>query len=101
MNPNIPIMLGAGNESIVRLGRRVVRWSSATWIRPGSLPHYSRWLEEGFRRVGSDKSLDKFEIWPRKLQHGSTDGLVNPFDDSHALRGHLGASAIERRRYAD
>ena len=64
MNPNIPIMLGAENESIVKLCGELCDGFLPLGFVPGSLPHYRPWLEEGFRRAGGGKSLEKFEIFP-------------------------------------
>ncbi len=64
MNPKIPIMLGAENESIVRLCGELCDGFLPLGFVPGSLPHYRTFLEEGFRRAGGGKSLDHFEIWP-------------------------------------
>lgn len=64
MNPNIPIMLGAENESIVKLCGELCDGFLPLGFVPGSLSHYRPWLEEGFRRAGGGKSLDKFEIFP-------------------------------------
>ncbi len=62
MNPNIPIYLGTGNESTVRLtGEIADGWLPLGFV-PGSLHEYLPWLEEGFRRAGNGKSLKNFEI---------------------------------------
>jgi F420-dependent oxidoreductase-like protein len=64
MNPDLPIMLGAENESIVRLCGELCDGFLPLGFVPGSMPHYRPWLEEGFRRASGGKSLDKFEIFP-------------------------------------
>lgn len=62
MNPNIPIYLGTGNESTVRLtGEIADGWLPLGFV-PGSLHEYLPWLEEGFRRAGNGKSLKNFDI---------------------------------------
>jgi len=62
MNPNIPIYLGTGNESTVRLtGEIADGWLPLGFV-PGSLHEYLPWLEEGFRHAGNGKSLKNFEI---------------------------------------
>ncbi|MFV0299015.1 MAG: LLM class F420-dependent oxidoreductase [Hyphomicrobiaceae bacterium] len=62
MNPNLPIYLGTGNESTVRLtGEIADGWLPLGFV-PGSLPEYLPWLEEGFKRAGNGKSLKNFEI---------------------------------------
>jgi F420-dependent oxidoreductase-like protein len=64
MNPNIPIMLGADNEAVVKLFAEVCDGLLPLGFVPGQMPRYRPWLEEGFRRAGGGKSLDKFEIYP-------------------------------------
>ena len=62
MNPDIPIYLGTGNESTVKLTAEIADGWLALGLVPGSLPEYLPWLEEGFRRAGNGKSLKDFEI---------------------------------------
>src|SRR5205085_6936996 len=62
MNPDIPIFLGTGTESMVKLtGEIADGWLPLGFV-PGSLPEYLPWLEEGFRRAGPGKDRSKFEI---------------------------------------
>lgn len=62
MNPDIPIYLGTGNESTVRLtGEIADGWLPLGFV-PGSLHEYLPWLEQGFQRAGNGKSLKNFEI---------------------------------------
>jgi F420-dependent oxidoreductase-like protein len=62
MNPDIPIYLGTGNESTVKLTAEIADGWLPLGFVPGSLPEYLPWLEEGFRRAGGGKSLADFEI---------------------------------------
>jgi F420-dependent oxidoreductase-like protein len=64
MNPAIPIMLGAENESIVRLCGELCDGILPLGFVPGQMEHYRAWLEQGFARAGHGKSLKNFEIWP-------------------------------------
>jgi len=64
MNPNIPIMLGAENEAVVKLCAEVCDGWLPLGFVPGSLPRYRPWLDHGFQRAGGGKSLAKFEIYP-------------------------------------
>jgi F420-dependent oxidoreductase-like protein len=64
MNPNIPIMLGAENEAVVKLCAEVCDGWLPLGFVPGSLPRYRPWLEHGFKRAGGGKSLNKFAIYP-------------------------------------
>ncbi len=64
MNPKIPIWLGTGSESNVKLTAEVADgWFPLAFV-PGMMDLYRPWLEEGFRRAGGDKSLADFEIQP-------------------------------------
>ena len=64
MNPNIPIWLGTGSESNVRLTAEIADgWFPLAFV-PGMMDLYTPWLEEGFRRAGGGKSLADFEIQP-------------------------------------
>jgi F420-dependent oxidoreductase-like protein len=62
MNPDIPIFLGTGTESMVKLtGEIADGWLPLGFV-PGSLPEYLPWLEEGFHRARPGKDRSKFEI---------------------------------------
>jgi alkanesulfonate monooxygenase SsuD/methylene tetrahydromethanopterin reductase-like flavin-dependent oxidoreductase (luciferase family) len=64
MNPRIPIWLGTGSESNVRLTAEIADgWFPLAFV-PGMMDLYRPWLEEGFRRAGGGKSLADFEIQP-------------------------------------
>jgi F420-dependent oxidoreductase-like protein len=63
MNPKIPIWLGTGSESNVRLTAEIADgWFPLAFV-PGMMDLYRPWLEEGFRRAGG-KRLADFEIQP-------------------------------------
>ncbi len=64
MNPNIPIWLGTGGEATVKLTAEIADgWFPLSFV-PGMMDLYRPWLDEGFRRVGSEKSMNDFEIQP-------------------------------------
>ena len=64
MNPKIPIWLGTGSESNVRLTAEIADgWFPMAFV-PGMMDLYRPWLEEGFRRAGGGKGLADFEIQP-------------------------------------
>jgi F420-dependent oxidoreductase-like protein len=88
MNPDIPIYLGTGNESTVKLTGEIADGWLALGFVPGSLPEYLPWLEEGFRRAGNGKSLKNFEI--------QTSVHVNVTDD---VKGGLAALKPEVALY--
>jgi F420-dependent oxidoreductase-like protein len=62
MNPKIPIWLGTGTESNVRLTAEIADgWFPLAFV-PGMMDLYRPWLEEGFGRAGAGKSFADFEI---------------------------------------
>jgi F420-dependent oxidoreductase-like protein len=64
MNPKIPIWLGTGSESNVRLTAEIADgWFPLAFV-PGMMDLYRPWLEEGFSRAGGGKSFTDFEIQP-------------------------------------
>jgi F420-dependent oxidoreductase-like protein len=64
MNPKIPIWLGTGSESNVKLTAEIADgWFPLAFV-PGMMDLYRPWLEDGFRRAGGGKSLANFEIQP-------------------------------------
>jgi F420-dependent oxidoreductase-like protein len=62
--PDIPIFFGAENEATVKLCAEVCDGWLPLGLIPGSFSRYRPWLEEGFRRSGAGRSLDRFEIFP-------------------------------------
>ncbi|PPQ28331.1 LLM class F420-dependent oxidoreductase [Rhodopila globiformis] len=62
MNPAIPIFLATGNESTVKLTAEIADGWLPMGFVPGCMDEYRPWLEEGFRRAGTGKSLENFEI---------------------------------------
>jgi len=63
MNPEIPIFLGAENEATVKLCAELCDGWLPLGFVPSSMPRYRPWLEQGFKRAGGGKSLEKFEIF--------------------------------------
>ena len=62
MNRKIPIYLGTGTETTVRLtGEIADGWLPLGFV-PGAMPEYLPWLEQGFARAGGGKSLRDLEI---------------------------------------
>lgn len=64
MNPDIPIWLGTGTNTNVRLTAEIADGWIPMGFVPGMLDVYRPWLEEGFRRAGGGKGLADFEIQP-------------------------------------
>jgi alkanesulfonate monooxygenase SsuD/methylene tetrahydromethanopterin reductase-like flavin-dependent oxidoreductase (luciferase family) len=61
--PDIPVyMAAAGTQMITLAGEIADGWLPRSFA-PGMLAHALPFLEEGFRRAGSGKSLRGFEIW--------------------------------------
>jgi F420-dependent oxidoreductase-like protein len=64
MNPRIPIWLGTGTETNVKLTAEIADgWLPLSFV-PGMMKTYRPWLEEGFERAGGGKTLAQFEIMP-------------------------------------
>lgn len=79
MNPRIPIWLGTGTESNVRLTAEIADgWFPLAFV-PGMMDLYRPWLEEGFRRAGGGKGFDDFEIHPG-VTVNVTDDIERAFD---------------------
>ena len=60
-NPNLPIWLGTGTESNVKLTAEIADGWLPLGFVPGSMATYRPWLEEGFKRAGGGKSIRDFE----------------------------------------
>ncbi len=61
-NPNLPIWLGTGTESNVKLTAQYADGWLPLGFVPGAMETYRPWLEEGFKRAGNGKSLKDIEI---------------------------------------
>ena len=65
INPRLPIYLGTGTQTMVRLTAEIADgWLPLDFV-PGSMTMYRPWLEEGFRRAGNGKGFANFEIQAR------------------------------------
>jgi F420-dependent oxidoreductase-like protein len=65
MNPDIPIMIGAGNEATVRLTAEICDGWLPLGLTPDAAKEYLPWVEQGFERArakGMDKGFHNFEI---------------------------------------
>jgi F420-dependent oxidoreductase-like protein len=62
MNPNIPIYLATGGETMVKLTAEIADGWLPMGFVPGAMEEYGPWLDEGFRRAGNGKSLKDFTI---------------------------------------
>jgi F420-dependent oxidoreductase-like protein len=65
MNPRLPIWLGTGTESMVKLTAEIADGWLPLGFVPRLMPMLRPWLEEGFRRAGGGKGFDTFEIQAR------------------------------------
>ncbi|MBM3139791.1 MAG: LLM class F420-dependent oxidoreductase [Chloroflexi bacterium] len=61
-NLDLPIWLGSGSESNVRLAAELCDGILPLGFVPGRMPEYAPWIEEGFKRAGNGKSWKDFEI---------------------------------------
>jgi F420-dependent oxidoreductase-like protein len=64
MNPHLPIWLGTGTESNVKLTAEIADGWLPLGFTPARMKRLIPWLEEGFRRAGGGKSLRDLEIQP-------------------------------------
>ncbi len=65
MNPHLPIWLGTGNPSNLRLAGALCDGILPLGFVPGRMADYTQHLEEGFRRSGRDRAIGKdFEFQP-------------------------------------
>jgi len=62
MNPNIPIWLGSGTETNVRLAAEVADGLLPLGFSPTTAAIYRPWIEEGFARAGNGKGWKDFEV---------------------------------------
>jgi len=61
-NPRLPIWLGTGSESMVRLTAEIADGWLPFGFSPGMMDVYRPWLEAGFERAGGGKGFDDFAI---------------------------------------
>jgi F420-dependent oxidoreductase-like protein len=64
MNPHIPIWLGTGGQSTVKLTAEVADGWLPLGFTPNRMKQFLPWLEEGLRRACGGKSLRDLEIQP-------------------------------------
>ena len=57
---DIPVMLGSGSDSMLRLCGEVCDGVLPLRFTPSQMPRYRRLIEEGFARAGNGKSWDNF-----------------------------------------
>lgn len=62
MNPDIPVWLGSGTETNVRMAAEVADGILPLGFTPQTAPMYRQWIEEGFARAGKGKSWKNFEM---------------------------------------
>jgi F420-dependent oxidoreductase-like protein len=62
MNPDLPIYLATGTETMVKLTAEIADGWLPMGFMPGAMEEYRPWLEEGFRRAGDGKSLKNFSV---------------------------------------
>jgi F420-dependent oxidoreductase-like protein len=61
-NAHLPIWLGSGSESTVKLAAELCDGWLPLGFVPDRMDTVKPWIEEGFRRAGNGKSWDSFEI---------------------------------------
>ena len=65
MSPDIPIWLGTGSESTVKLTAEVADGWLPLGFTPARMKAFRPWIEEGLRRAGRGKAIKDLEIQPR------------------------------------
>jgi F420-dependent oxidoreductase-like protein len=65
MRPDIPIWLGTGGESTVKLTAEIADGWLPLGFTPVRMKAFRPWLDEGLRRAGGGKTLRDLEIQPR------------------------------------
>ena len=78
-NPDIPIWLGTGNETNVKLTAEIADGWIPMGFVPGMMKVFEPWLDEGFRRAGGGKSLADLEI-QAQTQLAITDDVQAALD---------------------
>jgi F420-dependent oxidoreductase-like protein len=73
MDPHIPIWLGTGSESTVKLTAEVADGWLPLGFVPRRMEEFRPWLDEGLRRAGGGKTLRDLEIQPRVFVHITDD----------------------------
>ncbi len=111
MNPKLPIFLGAGNESNLRLAGHLCDGLLPLGFVPSRIDDYRKPLEEGFARAGNGKSFKDFEIQPSLVVNVTDDvrGALRAMKPNIALYvGGMGARELNfhnqqmvRRGYGD
>ena len=62
MNPDIPIWLGTGTETMVRLTGQIADGWLPLRMTPETIDEGKRWLQQGVERAGGGKTLNDIEI---------------------------------------
>jgi alkanesulfonate monooxygenase SsuD/methylene tetrahydromethanopterin reductase-like flavin-dependent oxidoreductase (luciferase family) len=70
MNPDIPIVLATGSEWTVRLTVQIADGWLLLGFRPGTLPEYQPWLEQGCERAGDARSMNGFKVHAGRRRAG-------------------------------
>jgi F420-dependent oxidoreductase-like protein len=110
-NPKLPIFLGAGNPSNLRLAGQLCDGLLPLGFVPSRMADYREPLEEGFARAGDGKSWDGFEFQPTLVAKVTDDvrGALRAMKPNIALYvGGMGARELNfhnqqmvRRGYGD
>ncbi|MGE0385845.1 MAG: LLM class flavin-dependent oxidoreductase [Gammaproteobacteria bacterium] len=62
-NPRLPILMGAGSPTMIRLAAEIADGWIPLGFAPGMMRTYRPWLVAGAERAGRARSLDGFAIW--------------------------------------
>jgi F420-dependent oxidoreductase-like protein len=108
---HIPIYLGSGSDSMLRLCGEICDGILPLRFSPSQMPRFRRHIEEGFRRAGNGKGWDNFSFEPGVSVSVTDDvaGALRAMKPSIALyvggMGHptlnFHKRAMEEQGYAD
>ena len=79
MNPDIPIWLGTGTETMVRLTGEIADGWLPLRMTPEYIPKAKVWLEEGVAKAGGGKRLEDIEM-QSAVQVSVTDDVQGAID---------------------
>lgn len=79
MNPDIPIWLGTGTQTMVRLTGQIADGWLPLRMTPESIDEGRAWLQEGVERAGNGRTIDDIEI-QSSVAVNITDDLRSAID---------------------
>jgi alkanesulfonate monooxygenase SsuD/methylene tetrahydromethanopterin reductase-like flavin-dependent oxidoreductase (luciferase family) len=101
-NPDVPIMCAANAPGMIRLVAQMADGWFAYGFAPGMMQVFTPFLEEGFRRAGTGKSLDTFKLWAHidVVLNDDVQAAIRPLK-KYVARLHRGTPQMAWRGYGD